>query len=223
MVEWSRLTVLAYHFIGSKYGLEALQDRCLKVSRIHGLNDPYELLGVDLSNHEFRQAFLSVKAENDERYGLLCFSRSWENPVMWSHYAERHQGLCLGFEIPDDRSLSVNYVRERLSPEQLFRGTEQERTKAIEKTLCTKFSHWEYEEEIRIFPVLSLLEQKGGHHFIYFSHQLDLKEVVIGIEAKRSRQGIEQALLGYERHVDLYQAKPAFKRFEVLREKLRGN
>ena len=215
--------MLVYHFIKAKYGLKALRDRCLKVSRIRSLNDPYEMLGVDISNQELRQAFLSVKAENDARYGLLCFSRSWKNPVMWSHYAESHHGLCLGFEIPDDRSLRVNYVHERLSPERFFRGTEQERVDAMKETLCRKFIHWEYEEEIRFFPILSKLVKKGDHYFMNFSRQLDLKEVVIGMEAEQSGREIKQALLDYEPHVEIFQAKPAFKRFEVLRERFRGS
>ena len=93
----------------------------------------------------------------------------------------------------------------------------------MEETLCTKFSHWEYEEEIRFFPILSRLEQKGGHYFFDFSHQLDLKEVVIGIEAEQSGREIKQSLLDYEPHVEIFQAKPAFKRFEVLRERFRGS
>ena len=142
---------------------------------------------------------------------------------MWSHYAEKHEGLCLGFVIPDNRTLHVNYVDERLSPEPLFRGKEQERVNAMEETLCTKFSHWKYEEEVRFFPILSKLEQIGNHYFFHFSHQLELKEVVMGIEAKQCRKKVEHALQDYETHVDLFQAKAAFTRFEVERERLSGN
>ena len=40
-----------YHFLCAKFGLEALRKRRLRVSRIMDLNDPFEFLGVDLSEN----------------------------------------------------------------------------------------------------------------------------------------------------------------------------
>ena len=31
---------------------------------------------------------------------ILCFSRNWDNLLLWSHYGDRHMGVCLGFDIP---------------------------------------------------------------------------------------------------------------------------
>jgi hypothetical protein len=80
-----------------KYGLQALRERRLKISSIDGLNDPFEFLAPDLSDRETRHAFTYHKNEFSRNKGILCFSRDWKNPVLWSHYAESHQGLCLGF------------------------------------------------------------------------------------------------------------------------------
>jgi hypothetical protein len=34
-----------YHFIRERFGLEAIRDSRLKISRINELNDPFEFLG----------------------------------------------------------------------------------------------------------------------------------------------------------------------------------
>ena len=41
-----------YKFLNAKYGLEALKNRRLKIARISDLNDPFELLGVNLSDSD---------------------------------------------------------------------------------------------------------------------------------------------------------------------------
>ncbi len=103
-----------YHFINAKYGLEDLRDKRLKIARIMELNDPFEFLGADLSDHEFRESMQNLKKFLSEKYGLLCFSESWDNPVQWAHYADGHKGLCLGFDVLDQFLDKVNYVDERL-------------------------------------------------------------------------------------------------------------
>jgi len=55
-----------------------------------------------------------MKNELAQERGLLRFSRDWHNPVLWSHYASRHTGLCLGFDVPDDCLGPVSYSRKRL-------------------------------------------------------------------------------------------------------------
>lgn len=51
----------------------------------------------------------------DARFGLLCFSEVWDSILLWSHYAEKHAGIVLGFDVSADRSrfLPVDYVSLR--------------------------------------------------------------------------------------------------------------
>ena len=41
-----------YKFLNAKYALEALEKRRLKIARINELNDPFELLGTNLTDQE---------------------------------------------------------------------------------------------------------------------------------------------------------------------------
>lgn len=38
--------------------------------------------------------------KDKENIGISCFSLSFEKTLMWSHYADKHGGICLGFRLP---------------------------------------------------------------------------------------------------------------------------
>jgi len=94
----------AYHFVSLTYGLDDLRRRRLKISRLDDLNDPFELWAIAQSDRRLRQAMRTTKEQMARQYGLLCFSRGWHNPVLWSHYADRHRGIALGFDVEKERS-----------------------------------------------------------------------------------------------------------------------
>lgn len=208
-----------YHFLNAKYGLEALKNRRLKVSRIGDLNDPFELLGTDLSNRELRRAFLEMKNALGRNHGLLCFSKRWRNPVLWSHYADRHCGLCLGFDVPDDLLMSVTYTTKRTASDKLFSHDRSIKEIEIKRLLITKFSYWRYEDEVRCFVSLTDKNPDNGHYFFEFSNELNLTQVLVGAEARISRRDIKKALGEDNSHVEQFKTRAAFKTFNVVRNR----
>src|SRR5258708_5524793 len=101
-----------YKFLTRKYGLKAMRERRLKISEVHTLNDTFDLLPFDLSDPELRKGVIASRNEFGRNQGLLCFSQHWHNPVLWAHYADSHEGLCLGFDLPGERGVAqaVAYV-----------------------------------------------------------------------------------------------------------------
>lgn len=91
----------AYHFISLQHGLDDLRRQHLKISRLDDLNDPFELWAIAQPDRRVRQALKNTKDEMAQQCGLLCFSLDWHNPLLWSHYADRHRGIALGFDIDD--------------------------------------------------------------------------------------------------------------------------
>ena len=209
--------MLFYHFIDARYGLEALSKRRLKISRIADLNDPFELLGTKLSDPNMRRAFLGMKNDLDRDYGLLCFSRHWNNPVMWSHYSDRHRGLCLGFKIPDALLLRVTYVSKRLMTANIIINNDS--IQEMQKLLCTKFKHWQYEDEARCFIHLEHIERTSGHYFKEFSEELDVRRIIVGSESRVSRADLESALGHEYSGVERLKARAAFTKFKVVRNR----
>ena len=102
--------VRAYHLMPADHALRSIERRWLKVARISEVNDPFELFALRCLKRPLRRVLKDFKATHDSQVGLLCFSRHWRNPVLWSHYADRHRGICLGFDI--DRNIGVRGVME---------------------------------------------------------------------------------------------------------------
>jgi hypothetical protein len=218
--------MLVYHFVKADHGIENLQKRRLKIAELHSLNDPFELFAVDMSNEGVRIKFEYLKEELAKNHGLLCFSKVWNNPVMWGHYADRHTGLCLGFEIPEATPESdglikeVTYSRKRLVADLEKLSNPNNLSKAdAQRFLFTKYAHWRYEKEYRSFATLENKDPKTGLYFANFSDQLKLKRVIVGARSTLSRSDINLALGELASGVETIKARLAFQTFSVVQQK----
>src|SRR5262245_21901599 len=85
-----------YKFLSKQFALQNLTKQRIKISTYADMNDPFELLGIRFSNAwVHNQMIESAKTLT----GALCFSRNWRNPMLWSHYADEHKGICMGLDI----------------------------------------------------------------------------------------------------------------------------
>jgi len=198
-----------FHFLNREFGLKDIKERRLKIARIMELNDPFEFLGVELSDRSFRQGLLQVKEKLSQDSGLLCFTKSWHNPVLWGHYADKHRGICLGFDMPDEFLGQVGYVNSR------FQWPAMLDEPFVKQLLFTKFAHWSYEDEYRAY--VSLGESTNGFYYANFSDKLVLRQVIVGPESTISRADLSSALGDLADHVEVFKARAAFKSFRVVR------
>ena len=200
-----------YHFTPSQYGLENIKNKRLKIARIMDLNDPFEMLAVKLDDPQVRTLLKNIKKENNARSGLLCFSESWSDPVQWAHYAEQHKGICLGFEVDSTLVKKVDYIEDR------FEIEIPPTIEFVNKILLSKYKHWVYEKEYRM--AVGLNNKIGNLYFEYFSDNIQLKEIIVGSESSITRKEIKEALKDYDSPVETFKARPAFKTFEIVRQK----
>ena len=199
-----------FHFLNEQYALESLRRRRLKIATLNELNDPFEFFGVNLGNEELRRAFRVMKDKMALTRGLLCFSRNWHNPVLWSHYAARHTGLCLGFDVPDHHLGPVSYSRKRSRVEpEAFTVPPQFDDNTLIKCFFTKYSHWRYEDEVRTFVTL---EDKDPE-------TLRLTTVIVGAQSAVTRVILQKALGDLIPFVEVLKARLAFKTFRVVRQR----
>lgn len=209
-----------YHFLSEQYGLENIRRRRLKIARIEELNDPFEFAGVHLRNEDLRRAFSVMKAELNQSRGLLCFSTKWANPVQWSHYADRHRGLCLGFDVPDENVGKVSYSRRRLVIDmERLRNPRDLSEDHARKFLFTKYHHWKYENEFRAFVTLENIDHESGLYFADFSEQLALREVIVGARCNVTRAQLASTLGSLADDVVAVKARLAFSSFSVVRQR----
>jgi len=199
-----------YYFTEKEYGLENIFKKRIKISDFSNLNDPFELLGIEMSDRDVRKAVQFEKSKIAKNKGLVCFSETKYDPVQWAHYAENHKGICLGFDIHDDRLKKVKYVSARLA-----RSTLDESDR-VEKLLTTKFKHWSYEKEHRLVVDLKKNERTDGLLFENFSDKLVLREVYIGCQSALNFKDVISKLSSNKNDIVIKHTRPAFKDFRIV-------
>lgn len=203
--------MVIYYFTSAKYAIQNLRKNRLKISDFSNVNDPFELLGIELRDKEVRRAVNAEKSKLSKVNGLLCFSEDKYNPVQWAHYADNHKGVCLGFDISEENLRKVKYVSERLARETL------DQPDCNEKLLTTKFSHWSYEQERRL--ILELSEHpkdSGGLRFKDFGSDMVLKEVYIGCKSELNFKDITSAYSSGDKSVMVKITRPSFRDFRIV-------
>jgi len=181
MVDARRL----YHFVNCKYGIEDILKQRIKVSRIEDSNDPFELLPCEFGKAGIPSAFEDIKNSIDDKHGYLCFSTEWSNPVMWSHYADKHRGICLGFDFKDEGDIPsgfVDYLPNRIRYED---GIHSQMPAFLNALLWSKYEHWAYENEFRFLVLLENIIKENKFFFFPFGNGiLSLKEIILGSRNK---------------------------------------
>ena len=175
-------SMLVYHFLSAQHALDDITRKRIRISRIDELNDPFELWCSAQEDRRVRVALRNYKKEMSGRFGLLCFSNNWHNPLLWSHYADKHRGICIGFEVGSKFLAPVTYVSKRMP---LQMPPTEESSKQL---LFTKYRDWSYEGESRVWVRLDKFDTATGHYFYDFDHQLKLREVVAGPLCDRVRR-----------------------------------
>lgn len=213
-----KLIMKLYYFTKSRYGLEAIRDKRLKIARINELNDPFEFLSLSLPREE-RISLRNWKESMHHQYGLICMSREWQHPLLWAHYADSHRGMCLGFDVMDDDTFcKVNYLSRRKTLKDFGYSSISKITKLdMKKLLFSKFNVWSYESEYRNFCTLGEKEKGTSHYFLPFSENMKLSAVIIGERSAISREEIVNSLAGNENDIVTFKARCAFRDFKIVR------
>lgn len=125
-----------------------------------------------------------VEAELLRRYnkGIVALGTRADCPLMWSHYGDQHNGICIGYSIPDDAAVHrVRYDAEPLVKaslvESMLDGAAGAQAQVDEAVLLRKASDWKYENEWR------LIGDRGVQ-----DNPLELSEVVFGLRCPNAVQ-----------------------------------
>jgi len=70
---------------------------------------------------------------------------------MWSHYGEKHHGMCLGFDIPREFTCRVKYEGRVQVIGSLLELSQKEQGDMFNRLSWTKYKGWSYEREVRLW------------------------------------------------------------------------
>lgn len=209
--------IRVYHLTTADYAVSDVALGRLKVARFSDLNDPFELIGLNFRERKTRKILRDFKNAYGAHTGLLSFSADWVEPVMWSHYAMKHRGMCLGFNVPRKLLQEVQYEDQRLRDEL---EEDPELTSIPEdlqaQLLRTKYSGWKYENEYRRVVTLADAIPEGRLHFMPFGPELELAEVILGEQCTHNLETIRHLVAGRYSGVTTFRARLAFKWFSVV-------
>ncbi len=122
-------------------------------------------------------------------FGVLCFVKRWDVPLMWSHYADSHKGLVIGFDaghrfFKESSLRPVKYRNKRVSFNVGWTPGSRQVSKAIRAVMARKSGCWKHEEEWRMLLHLKPLEQRmlpngTPGYFVDIPREV-LAEVILG-------------------------------------------
>lgn len=211
---------LCYYMTSAKWADVILTERRLKLSRFHESNDPFELNLIDSRDPKRREVARLISDHHSKRTGMICFGRTWENPVMWAHYAEKHSGVCLGFAVEPSLLSRVDYTDTKLDVElgvHLPKGGLSE--DLLQRVLLTKSTSWQYEQEWRVLSQLETPDPHNGLYYTDFGAQLELRAVIIGYRCPWTIERVFEMINGHvTAPVRIWKARPAFGRFAIVEQ-----
>lgn len=242
---------LLYHFNHAEHAQTNIENRRLKIAKIDELNDPFEVkMGFDWDPEleaELTEGIELLREDMTAQLGLLCFSATWKSLLMWGHYADKHTGICMGFDFigPKETLRNVEYRTDRFTVNTVFletigdeweiehcdnveslpdasTPTEKDLQRLYRELFASKHLGWSYEEEIRLLTPLSdtkELDEKGNQFDQWSAQQLVLKEVILGVGCKKSVSEIEKWLTG-QTGVTIYEARLHNSEFQLNRNEV---
>jgi hypothetical protein len=201
----------AYHLTSADHAVSDIAFNRVKIARFRELNDPFELLSLTVRNPDQLARLRKHNADIDGKFGVVCFSEDWIDPVLWSHYGAKHQGIALGFDLNEAQVLKVTYRSKRID----F-PLEMNPEEAVLPHISTKFKSWQYEREWRIFVQLESACRDGELFFEPFSNNVRLREVILGPMCNRSVQTMRELVNTHHENVVTIKSRLADKYYSVV-------
>ncbi|MBD2752621.1 DUF2971 domain-containing protein [Spirosoma validum] len=169
---------------------------------------------------EIKEHYKNAFEEAVGNVGISCFSRSYTNILMWSHYAYNHKGVCIEFDYNADKlihsALDVYYT------DTFFKTDFNEEPEiAIGNMTFAKAVDWQYEKELRIYQVGLNSEEKRKINY----NKKALTKIIFGMKCSEANR---QEIVSIVResaypNVSFYLANPVSGKYAVELQELKVN
>jgi len=160
---------------------------------------------------------------HDERLGIISLSKRWDSILMWSHYANKHQGFCVGFfeeKLRESgqfgRGGMVAYNEDLEFP--FLDPMESDRLERVIIETQYKAYEWQYEEEYRLFKIFYEGPPSINGRKSFFKDEV-LAEVILGINISPA---FKEDIISIcrKKNIKVYQAKKVPFYFKIEREEI---
>lgn len=181
----------------------------LRITPNSCLNDPFEIRlsaatkkQIDLlDKNSFSNDGRSTSMKFEEfmrRHGVISFSKTYDNLLMWSHYSNYHKGIAVEFDIDikspfslfntgyvstasDIKFSKVKYRKRRGYPSAF---TEADISTVAEHYYLTKSKEWRYEKEYRFIVPFTMANK-----------------ILVNLDAKKAKVTLKRLGITLDEHV----------------------
>lgn len=176
---------------------------------------------IDKTNATFL-SLVKQQNENMKNIKASCFSISYNNILMWSHYANNHKGICIGYltlDKPFSDALKVNYYNttpiidiKKYFSNGKFKGGKINKDE-FRKPILSKYNDWSYEKEWRLL--------KDDEHDFYFYHPNSIKTVYFGCKVSQGDiDSIYNILKQQNENIEYYQMEKDPHDFKIIEKRI---
>lgn len=197
-------SILLYRYLDAAAALKTIESRSFKVGRLRDFNDPFEwrmgITGIIPEGEMVARACMDGFIDHVNGWmGIICLSDTVADPVLWSHYADKHQGVAFEVSHNLDPNLlaKMDYTNERpvFDANRLHKPAEidQYALPLLNRLLRQKSIGWAYEREYRVFLDLKSCDISGGHYFRRIPDHV-LTRVILGYNCPLEELYVRKAL-----------------------------
>jgi hypothetical protein len=152
---------------------------------------------IDALMNTSRAKLIGVFENTKSKLGIFCASTSPVSTLMWSHYADSHKGVCIGFRIkPAKTETKYTYLhvayKDYIKSVPYDFNTPAENVFPLVYWMHVKSKVWEYEQEIRIINFKS-----NGLSVI---DNMNITEIYDGVATPTSEINTIEAIIAEKRY-----------------------
>ena len=161
-----------------------------------------------------------LQEEEFNKLGIVCLSHTPNDILMWSHYSNNHQGVCLEF----DRQIlgtmfhcqDVQYCEKYPTFNQFLKELRISEVAAInDLSLFTKSDHWKHEKECRLIAEPEIRTDCPGERKYKYPENA-LTGIIFGCQTKDTdKEKVKDALKSKEKSIIYYQAEKSKTMYAV--------
>jgi outer membrane lipoprotein-sorting protein len=205
-------------------------------------------INTDEKNAYLLKIWLNDKEEFKRIYGkhmlisarkqflIFCLAKYYDNILMWSHYADEHKGICIGYQTTDfdgykTIKCDIRYLNEKTHPYPYLPLTKvkyatkkpkdfnviKENPDELFAFIYTKAKLWKYENEYRI-----ILNKDGLNKNPICINQSEIKEIIFGLRTESKTQDfIINKILSKNNNIKFYRINILKGKYALEREQIK--
>ncbi|MDD2356451.1 MAG: DUF2971 domain-containing protein [Thiovulaceae bacterium] len=182
----------------ANYTKDSFDNGYMWASHPSAFNDPYDCALHKIPNlpsDKKTKKYIEVEQFIDKK-AVICFCENNDNMLMWSHYADYHKGICIGYdssifqkaftgdEFNLQRYQNISYTHSVNINIDEFDG--QQLWCEINKLMSTKSIDWAYEKEWRvILEYDEAIDKTEKGRKLNIDLDSIIKEIIFGVHCEQ--------------------------------------